>query len=159
MSEKCVDPIDEKVVVNIDTPEGRAFYNDIESNTCTMSTKDTGKLCNVTNCVICGKVIHTPVTEMPKHICDECADRAIVFNRKFESNTVYLSNDIKYIEYKGKKYSVEELAIYDILKRYVYSVSDYPKNELSPYWICFDGFEGENGDLTKEEYELLKRYF
>ena len=48
------------------------------------------------------------------------------------------------------------LQVYNILKRYVHKVSEYPGNELSPYWIIFDGFEGENGDLTKEEYDLLK---
>lgn len=46
---------------------------------------------------------------------------------------------------------------YLILKRYIANVSEYPGNEQSPYWICFAGFEGENGDLSKEEYEFLKR--
>ena len=46
-----------------------------------------------------------------------------------------------------------------ILLRYVKDVIEsIPYNELSPYWICFHGFEGENGDLSKEEYELLMKY-
>lgn len=75
MSKKYVDPIDEKVVVNVDTPEGRAFYKNIESNTCTISTKNTGTLCSVSYCEICKRPIYTPLTDIPKHICDECAKR------------------------------------------------------------------------------------
>lgn len=45
-----------------------------------------------------------------------------------------------------------------ILLRYIADVSKSEGNELSPYWICFAGFEGENGDLSKEEYELLMKY-
>ena len=45
-----------------------------------------------------------------------------------------------------------------ILLRYIGDVSEYPGNKESPYWIIFDGFEGENGDLTKEEYDLLIKY-
>ena len=48
------------------------------------------------------------------------------------------------------------LTAYNILKRYVAEVTKYPGNKQSPYWICFGGFEGENGDLTKDEYDLLK---
>ena len=45
-----------------------------------------------------------------------------------------------------------------ILLRYIYEVYASPDDKLSPYWICFRGYEGENGDLSKEEYELLMKY-
>jgi len=110
MSKKYVDPVDRKVVVDIDTPEGKAFYEDIESNTGTiLDNKET--LCNVSFCEICKKPIHTPLTGVPKHICDECANSLhnIVFDTSFKFDTLYLTNDVKYIVYKDKKYSVEEL--------------------------------------------------
>ena len=40
----------------------------------------------------------------------------------------------------------------EILERYVYKIEKYD----TEYWIFFDGMEGENADLSKEEYELLK---
>ena len=45
-----------------------------------------------------------------------------------------------------------------ILLSYVCDVFESPGDERSPYWIIFCGFEGENGDLSKEDYELFMKY-
>lgn len=61
-------------------------------------------------------------------------------------------------DYDDETLKEDKEKILNILLRYIYSVAEFPGNKLSPYWICFNGFEGESGDLSKEEYELLMKY-
>ena len=64
-------------------------------------------------------------------------------------------------EYRWLQYTCNDLNnqivdlthILKILKRYIKNIEEYDDGS---YWIFFDGFEGENGDLTKDEYDLLK---
>lgn len=69
-----------------------------------------------------------------------------------------MTSDVKEIIDYSDITAEDKEKILKILLRYVYEVSEYPGNESSPYWIIFHGFEGENGDLSKEEYELLMKY-
>lgn len=50
----------------------------------------------------------------------------------------------------------KDLKACELLKRYVKELARYQHKGEDEYWIFFDGMEGENGDLTKDEFELLK---
>ena len=45
------------------------------TGTCCITKTDNGVLCNVTPCEICGGFVYTPVTQMPRRICETCAKK------------------------------------------------------------------------------------
>lgn len=88
------------------------------------------------------------------------------YARRQKCNSIILINALSYcksnIVYSKRvldnriKYGIEDKEqCWDIVKPYI-SVKEY-EGDKNPYWIFFDGFEGENILQNQEEYEILKR--